>query len=123
MPKGYPLHPGDPVKSLEGIRALTAEERARIQTFPQAFRFLGNKTDKEQMIGNAVPVNLACFVGEAISEYAQTQGRNKKSPKRMMTYDRVWENQPVQLSMFEASATYEANPDKNAPAGRLPDPK
>lgn len=69
MPKGYILHPGDPVKSLEGIRALTTEERSRIQTFPKTFKFLGTKTDKEQMIGNAVPVNLAYFVAKAIKDF------------------------------------------------------
>ena len=33
------------------------------------FKFLGNKTDMEQMIGNAVPVNLARYVGECIMAY------------------------------------------------------
>ena len=69
MPEGYPLHPGDPVKSREGIRSLTTAERSRIQTFPHEFHFIGNKTDQEQMIGNAVPVNLARFVGTAINDY------------------------------------------------------
>ena len=69
MPKGYPLHTNDPVKSREGIRALTTIERSRIQTFPREFHFIGNKTEQEQMIGNAVPVNLARFVGTAINEY------------------------------------------------------
>ena len=69
LPVGYPIHPGDPVKSVEGIRPLTTEERSRIQTFPKKFKFLGSKTDKEQMIGNAVPVNLGKFIGECINQY------------------------------------------------------
>lgn len=69
VPVGYTLHPGDPIDSMEGIRALTTEERSRIQTFPKNFKFLGNKTDREQMIGNAVPVNLGRFIGECISAY------------------------------------------------------
>ena len=69
MPEGYPLHPSDPVKSREGIRPLTTIERSRIQTFPREFHFIGNKTDQEQMIGNAVPVNLARYVGTAINDY------------------------------------------------------
>lgn len=69
IPKGYPIHPNDPVKSLENIRPLTTEERWQIQTFPEDFEFLGSKTEKEQMIGNAVPVNLAGFVGNAINEH------------------------------------------------------
>lgn len=69
IPEGYPIHPGDPIKSVEGLRPLTTEERSRIQTFPKKFRFLGNKTVREQMIGNAVPVNLGKFIGECILEY------------------------------------------------------
>lgn len=70
MPKGYQLHPGDPVTSLEGIRPLTTRERSMIQTFPENFRFDGTKTDVEQMIGNAVPVKLGTFVAEALTRYA-----------------------------------------------------
>jgi len=74
-PKGYQLHPNDPCQSLDGIRQLTTQERSRIQTFPKDFVFLGSKTDQEQMIGNAVPVNLARFVGMAIQEYIAKKGK------------------------------------------------
>lgn len=66
MPKGYKLHDNDPTTSLEGIRPLTTHERSMIQTFPNDFFFFGSKTDQEQMIGNAVPVNLGKYIGEAI---------------------------------------------------------
>jgi DNA (cytosine-5)-methyltransferase 1 len=69
MPAGYKLHPTDPVTSLEGIRPLTTQERSMIQTFPKDFKFIGTKTGMEQMIGNAVPVNLAKFVGDSIMAY------------------------------------------------------
>ena len=82
MPKGYPLHPGDPVKSLEGIRTLTTEERARIQTFPKTFRFIGSKTDVEQMIGNAVPVNLGRFIAETIQAYINFSATNLNEFRR-----------------------------------------
>lgn len=71
VPSGYRLHPNDPVKSLEGIRPLTFKERSMIQTFPEDFVFLGTKSDIEQMVGNAVPVNLASFVAKSILEYAE----------------------------------------------------
>lgn len=45
MPQGYSLHPGDPVKSLDGIRSLTSRERSMIQTFPEDFDFNGTKTN------------------------------------------------------------------------------
>lgn len=69
MPKGYKLHPGDPVQSLEGIRPLTTRERSMVQTFPEDFNFSGTKTDVEQMIGNAVPVNLGTFIANALKAY------------------------------------------------------
>ncbi|MDE6562002.1 MAG: DNA cytosine methyltransferase [Muribaculaceae bacterium] len=69
VPKGYNLHPNDPVQSLDGLRSLTFKERSMIQTFPEDFVFLGSKSDIEQMVGNAVPVNLALFVAKSILEY------------------------------------------------------
>lgn len=69
MPKGYTLHKGDPVSSLDNIRPLTTKERSMVQTFPESFIFEGSKTDIEQMVGNAVPVNLAKFIAKAIMEY------------------------------------------------------
>ena len=69
MPAGYKIHPNDPVDTKDGVRPLTTIERSRIQTFPSNFKFTGNKTEIEQMIGNAVPVNLAKFVALSIKEY------------------------------------------------------
>ena len=77
MPEGYKIHANDPVRSKEGIHSLSTKERSYIQTFPRDFQFEGNKTDVEQMIGNAVPVNLAKFVGEAINRYLATPHYNR----------------------------------------------
>ncbi|MFX4713257.1 DNA cytosine methyltransferase, partial [Acinetobacter baumannii] len=64
-------HPQDPVPPGPGVRALTTEERARIQTFPRGWKWVGAKTEVEQMIGNAVPPELARFVGEALRDYLE----------------------------------------------------
>ena len=48
-------------------------ERARIQTFPADYKWIGSKTDVEQMIGNAVPVNLARFVGETAKDFLEAR--------------------------------------------------
>lgn len=66
IPQGYPGHPNDACPISEPIRALTTLERALIQTFPADYKWFGNKTEMEQMIGNAVPVKLAEFVGKAL---------------------------------------------------------
>ncbi len=83
MPAGYELRPNDPVKSKDGIRPLTTTERAMVQTFPKDFVFLGSKTNQEQMIGNAVPVNLGKYVAEAIKSYAENpEMENNNSRKK-----------------------------------------
>lgn len=43
----------------EQNRALTCRELARLQTFPDDFKFYGNSIQIQQQIGNAVPCNLA----------------------------------------------------------------
>lgn len=85
VPKGYPGHPNDACELSASVRALTTAERALIQTFPNDFIWLGNKTDTEQMIGNAVPVKLAEFVASALLEYIKTQ-----SPSEMPAVDYAW---------------------------------
>lgn len=71
VPKGYPGHPNDACKISENVRALTTEERALIQTFPKDYIWSGTKTDREQMIGNAVPVKLGEFVASALLRYTE----------------------------------------------------
>ena len=71
IPPCYSIHSGDATKDLNKVRPLTTLERARIQTFPKTFKFSGNKTDLEQIIGNAVPVDLARYVALHIKEYIE----------------------------------------------------
>lgn len=70
IPPGYKTNSCDPQNiDLSDIRPLTTKERSFIQTFPKDFIFEGTKTDLEQIIGNAVPVNLAKFVAQSLMEY------------------------------------------------------
>lgn len=60
-------------KFVEGFeklyRRLTVREVARIQTFPDDFKFIYKEVDYGyKMIGNAVPVNLAYYVAKSIME-------------------------------------------------------
>ena len=66
--------------SLHPYRRLSVRECARIQTFPDNFKFYyKNLADGYKMIGNAVPVDLACEIAEVIkmqvfgSEQVDTQ--------------------------------------------------
>ncbi|HAT13072.1 MAG TPA: DNA (cytosine-5-)-methyltransferase [Microcoleaceae bacterium UBA11344] len=71
IPKTYKKHEGDLCDIDERLRPLTTIERSYIQTFPKTFKFQGNKSDLEQMIGNAVPVKLAEYVAGCIIEYIE----------------------------------------------------
>lgn len=76
IPPGYPGHPGDAASVRSGVRPLTTAERAQIQTFPEGFFFGRSKTAAEQMIGNAVPVELSAFVARALADYLRERSAN-----------------------------------------------
>jgi DNA (cytosine-5)-methyltransferase 1 len=79
IPKTYKKHSGDLCDLDEKLRPLTTIERSYIQTFPKTFKFKGNKSDSEQMIGNAVPVKLAEYVARCILEYTVDSSRDMVS--------------------------------------------
>lgn len=107
MPSGYVLHPTDPVNSLKDIRPLTTLERSMIQTFPKNFKFLGTKTGMEQMIGNAVPVNLGKFVGDCIMNYLGIENAVNYKDVQEEYPDGIVNNTKVKKSDFSIE------PDKN----------
>ena len=72
------LHANEPAKAITGgalrefvhpseDRPLTIRECARLQTFPDSFRFKGTQAEKIQMIGNAVPPRLAQLIAESLA--------------------------------------------------------
>lgn len=71
VPQGYLGHKNDSCPLNNSIRAMTTLERALVQTFPADFKWNGNKTEMEQMIGNAVPVKLAEFVAQALKYHIE----------------------------------------------------
>lgn len=76
IPPNYKKHPQDPVDIGPLVRALTPKERSYMQTFPEKFIFEENRTNTNQMIGNAVPVKLAEYVARAIVEFDGIAGKD-----------------------------------------------
>jgi len=86
VPSGYKKHSGDPDEiELSEVRPLTTIERSYLQTFPENFKFEGAKTNLEQMIGNAVPVNLAEFLASTILQYEEEKSHKKNIQQNLLS--------------------------------------
>lgn len=67
--KGRYLHPKED-------RPITHREAARLQTFPDDFRFEGSKAEIAKQIGNAVPPRLAEALARELREHLNREQRN-----------------------------------------------
>lgn len=56
------------------VRYFSVREAARLQTFPDDYLFHGSWTETMRQLGNAVPVDLACWIGRDVAT------RLKKKP-------------------------------------------
>lgn len=78
------IHPLEP-------RTLTVREAARLQTFPDDYRFAGGRSDAFRQIGNAVPPALARAVGVALLNASSDRkpSNEMKTPALTPRLDRV----------------------------------
>ncbi len=71
----YLVKGGLPLEGLvKGVRRLTVQESARLQTFPDDFEFVGGQSARYRQVGNAVPPLLAEVVGRAVLEQLHAPG-------------------------------------------------
>ncbi len=69
------------------VRYFTVREAARIQTFPDGYRFHGSWTETMRQLGNAVPVMLGRIVASSVAErlitaQMQALSRNMVAPSK-----------------------------------------
>jgi DNA (cytosine-5)-methyltransferase 1 len=62
-------------------RPLNIREYARLQTFPDKWRFVGSVSSQYKQIGNAVPVNLGFHIGKALIAMLDSISKVRKSSK------------------------------------------
>ncbi|TWR24005.1 DNA (cytosine-5-)-methyltransferase [Mucilaginibacter achroorhodeus] len=68
----------------EETRPFTVREYARIQTFPDNWKFAGPVSSQYKQIGNAVPVNLAKAIGESIVKFLNEKRLIEQSEKSLI---------------------------------------
>jgi DNA (cytosine-5)-methyltransferase 1 len=59
------------------VRYYTLREAARIQTFPDDYRFISSWSESMRQLGNAVPVELARVVATSIADHLRTVARTQ----------------------------------------------
>ena len=64
-----PAHLGSCICHPDEDRPLSVKEYARLQGFPDDWKFVGSTAQKYKMIGEAVPVNLAQAIANAIKSF------------------------------------------------------
>lgn len=71
-------------------RTLSVREAARIQTFPDSFRFAGTRSDAFRQIGNAVPPALGRAVATAIAADSSTEEQETCSTGALRNALETW---------------------------------
>ncbi|MNK78402.1 Modification methylase HaeIII [compost metagenome] len=69
--KSYITHPTE-------NRILSVREAARIQGFPDDFIFYGGLSDKQQMVSNAVPVQMSEAIAKVVKIHIETENNKQK---------------------------------------------
>ena len=70
------IHP-----DINQLRTITIREAASLQTFPEDFDFIGSDAYAFKMIGNAVPVEFAKSIAEAVYKVLNRYEKQQNHPE------------------------------------------
>lgn len=89
------------------LRPLSIEEYARIQQFPDSWKFSGNIVSIYKQIGNAVPVGLGYAVGSQVMRHIKGEATTKDEIDNRIPYSRYSNSMDSEaLRLFESNVKY-----------------
>lgn len=120
VPPGYKKNKNDPVDP-STVRALTTKERSYIQTFPKSFDLTPetSKTNLEQMVGNAVPVNLAYHVGKVVLDYLECNKSGLDYEQLSLNFNATTGRPPVKITRQDIESLMKQGLNKTQIAKKL----
>ena len=77
-------------------RTLSIREAARIQTFPDSFRFAGHPSNRYRQIGNAVPPLLASAIGSAVRSALEGTPADAETTRESIRWNSSFRDNVVQ---------------------------
>lgn len=97
-------------------RPLSVRESARIQTFPDDYKFSGSVASQYRQVGNAVPCNLAYHVGLALKQMLQISQNYNNSQTLIVDYDdrKFIEVEPIIIPESVSKQVYGEDFDPNS---------
>lgn len=116
-----PNHASTALCHPEEIRALTLRECARVQEFPDEWKFYGKPSEQYAQVGNAVPIRLGQICGTLVSKYLGLMYNSNFTiePVTQLQYRTVYMKSHVRTRQwFKAGQSFVWQDGKDNPTAR-----